>query len=87
MSTEFAVYRGKEKVETDEDGNITNEILLHWSQFLRVAVRPNSGSMRWTNVLAELLPDETRVYPLDNSAQGIFTIKDIKESIGETNEF
>lgn len=35
----------------------------------------------FTNQLAELLPNETEVFPLDNSAQGIYTIGDIKERI------
>ena len=37
--------------------------------------------IRWENPLAQLLPDKTKVYPLDNSAQGIYTIGDIKKSI------
>lgn len=37
--------------------------------------------VRWLNPLAHLLPDEIKVEPLDNSAQGIYTIGDIKEAI------
>jgi hypothetical protein len=37
--------------------------------------------VRWTNSLAHLLPDDTKVEPLDNSAQGIYTIGDIKKAI------
>lgn len=40
-----------------------------------------SNGIRFTNPLAELLPDETPVIPLDNSAQGIYTIGDIKKQI------
>ena len=46
---------------------------------IEVAFRANG--IRFTNPLAELLPDETPVIPLDNSAQGIYTIGDIKKQI------
>jgi len=39
--------------------------------------------VRWENPLAHLLPDETKVEPLDNSAQGIYTIGDIRKAIAE----
>ena len=39
--------------------------------------------MYFTNQLAELLPDDTKVQPLDNSAQGIYTIGDIKKAINK----
>ena len=41
---------------------------------------------RWLNPLADRLPDDTLVFPLDNSAQGIYTIKDIKEYLIKQNE-
>jgi hypothetical protein len=37
--------------------------------------------LRFTDEMAELLPDETKVVPTDNSAQGIFTIGDIRSHI------
>ncbi len=37
--------------------------------------------LRFTDEMAELLPDETKVMPTDNSAQGIFTIGDIRSHI------
>ena len=40
------------------------------------------GSRMWfTDELAEMLPDNTTVEPLDNSEQGIYTIGDIKNHI------
>lgn len=40
------------------------------------------GAEMWfTDPMAELLPDETKVVPLDNSAQGIHTIGDIRAHI------
>jgi DNA-binding transcriptional ArsR family regulator len=38
---------------------------------------------RWLSDSAKLLPDDTRVYALDNSQQGIFTIGDIKKAMEE----
>lgn len=35
----------------------------------------------FTDEMAELLPDETEVVPTDNSAQGVFTIGDIRSHI------
>lgn len=39
--------------------------------------------IRWLNPIAHLLPDDIKVIPLDNSAQGIYTIGDIKKAISE----
>lgn len=43
--------------------------------------RRSSGKIWFTNEIAELLPDETEVEPTDNSAQGIYTIGDIRDAI------
>jgi len=45
-----------------------------------VAHRTSHGII-WVNRLAHLLPDDTEVIPLDNTAQGIYTIGDIKYEI------
>jgi hypothetical protein len=47
-----------------------------------LAFRSSMG-MVWKNPLAKLLPSDTRVYALDNSPQGIYTIGDIKRQINE----
>jgi len=39
--------------------------------------------VKWLNPIAHLLPDNIKVVPLDNSAQGIYTIGDIKKAIAE----
>ena len=46
-----------------------------------VEVAFRSHYMRWLNPLARLLPNDTKVEPLDNTAQGIYTIGDIRDSI------
>jgi hypothetical protein len=48
-------------------------------EIVEVAFR--TDYIRWENPLAHLLPDETKVEPLDNTAQGIYTIGDIKKKI------
>ena len=50
---------------------------------VEVAFRCNG--MRFTNPLAQMLPDETPVIALDNSQQGVHTIGDIKEEIIQTD--
>lgn len=48
-----------------------------------VEVAFRSNGIRFTNPLAEILPDNTAVYALDNTQQGIYTIGDIKAEIAE----
>ena len=50
-----------------------------------VEVAFRSNGMRFTNTLAQLLPDETPVIALDNGQQGVHTIGDIKEQIKQTD--
>jgi len=39
------------------------------------------AEIRWLNALGELLPDDTKVIPTNNTAQGIHTIGDLKDKI------
>jgi hypothetical protein len=63
----------------------TFAVVLKSGTIVDVARRVGRGilgcELRFTNEIAELLSDETPVMPTDNSAQGIFTIGDIKEHI------
>ena len=52
---------------------------------VEVAFR-NGNGMRFINELAELLPDDTPVIPLDNTAQGVYTIGDVKREIEQINQ-
>lgn len=45
-----------------------------------VIVAFRTDTINWVNPLASLLPDKTKVKALDNSAQGIYTIGDIKRA-------
>jgi len=49
--------------------------------FYDIAFRGNYGTIRWTNDIAKFLPDSLKVYPLDNTAQGIYSIGDIRKEI------
>ena len=51
--------------------------------YVEVAFRSNG--MRFINALAHLLPDDTPVIPLDNTAQGVHTIGDVKRKIKGTD--
>ena len=46
-----------------------------------IAFRWNYKWAYFTNPIASMLPDELQVIPLDNSAQWIYTIWDIKREI------
>jgi hypothetical protein len=48
--------------------------------------RRSSGEMWFTHGLAELLSDETPVIPTDNTAQGVYTIGDIRAHIRKQQE-
>jgi len=67
MSTTFGV-----KIKTSE---------AHVVVARRVGVGNGKVEITWTNEVAHLLPDDTEVEPLDNSAQGIHTIGDIKKAM------
>jgi len=47
----------------------------------QIVARRVSGEMWFTDPMAEMLPDETKVTPTDNTAQGIYTIGDIRAHI------
>ena len=48
-------------------------------KIVHINVARRSGKrIKWINELAPFLNDEVKVIPIDNSAQGIFTIGDIR---------
>jgi hypothetical protein len=75
MSTVFGIYRLRGEIELIDD--CLPEIYTD-DDFIEVAFRGNTSGICWKNELAEFLNDDIKVYPLDNSAQGIYTIGDIK---------
>lgn len=82
MSTLFGLYLLDEEIELVED-SLPEELWDKGDVFELVAFRGNFGGWLWKNPIAHLLPDNLKVYPLDNTAQGIYTIGDIKNKIHE----
>ena len=55
---------------------------LYDTEYEEVEVaRRSSNYVRWVNALAPLLADDVKVVALDNTAQGIYTIGDIRKVI------
>ena len=52
-----------------------------------VEIAFRSNGMRFTNELAWLLEDNIPVFPLDNTAQGVYTVGDIKKEISKTDPY
>ena len=83
MSTTFGiVIKNGELLDLpqQEDGlpqNIKDEDNI---EIVNVAFRSSWG-ISWKNPIAPFLPPETKVYPLDNSHQDIYTIGDIIEEL------
>ena len=85
MSTWFSIHLEGKKIDLvndrlpddyfpiDENGEIIPD-----ENIIDVAYRGAQGIV-WENPVAKLLDDNTLVYPLDNTAQGIYTIGDLKK--------
>jgi hypothetical protein len=77
MSTKFGILT--EQIDhdklVDEDGDL--HFYISKTIFEPIFFRGNTS--RWLTSYGEQFKDDTRVYALDNTQQGIYTIKDIKE--------
>ena len=78
MSTTFGIPIDKRNIDINEYDEIFKHIDDEEETFTEVWYR-SMGNCRWLNPLGELLPDDTKVYALDNSQQGVYTIGDIKK--------
>jgi hypothetical protein len=85
MSTTFGIPQRQVELSRliDENGDLHDYI--DTSFFEKVFFRTMHNS-RWMNSLANRLPDNTLVFPLDNTAQGIYTIGDIKKYLNPEDE-
>ena len=79
MSTTFGIPKREVDIELGDEAGIFDYISEDF--FDSVAFRSNGGILYWTRPLAFKLSDDTRVYALNNSQQGIYTIGDIKKQI------
>lgn len=85
MSTTFGIPIKKvDDLDLNQYDEVMNYYLTHEDDELFTDVWYRSmGNCRWLNPLAELLPDDTKVYALDNSQQFVYTIGDIKQKMKE----
>ena len=85
MSTTFGVYKGEDEIEL-EDGMLPSSFFEDDDtideMFIKVAFRGRLSDY-WKNDLAPYLSDDIKIYPLDNSAQGIYTIGDFRKLLNE----
>ena len=81
MSTTFGIPQRQVELDklTDAFGELHDYI--DTSFFEKVFYR--GGNSRWLNPLSGKLPDNTLIFPLDNSAQGIYTIGDARKFLKE----
>jgi hypothetical protein len=76
MSTTFGIPKELIDIELGDADGIY--YYINPDIFEKVFFR-SLGNSRWLNDLAQSLPNETKVYALDNSQQGVYTIRDIKQ--------
>jgi hypothetical protein len=85
MSTTFGIPIRKIDIELGNEDGLHDYISTEF--FEKVWLRSYGiGGCSWLNPLGELLPDDTKVYALDNSQQGVYTIGDIKEIMNNQNK-
>ncbi len=80
MSTTFGVKINKRFAE---DANVNWQINGFGDDEIIIEIAYRSNGIRFTNPIAHLLPKDTPVVPMDNTAQGIETIADIIKEIEE----
>jgi hypothetical protein len=76
MSTTFGIPKKPIEIELGDADGIY--YYINPDIFEKVFFRTMNNS-RWLNDLAKSFPNETKVYALDNSQQGVYTIGDIKQ--------
>jgi hypothetical protein len=76
MSTTFGIPKEPIDIELGDSDGIY--YYINPDIFEKVWFR-SLGNSRWLNDLAKSFPNETKVYALDNTQQGVYTIGDIKE--------
>jgi hypothetical protein len=76
MSTTFGIPKEPIDIELGDADGIY--YYINPDIFEKVFFR-SYGNNRWLNDLAKSFPNETKVYALDTSQQGVYTIGDIKQ--------
>lgn len=83
MSTVFAIIKQELLSKTSQEKDFLD---IKNEDCIEIAVRSNNGRISWCNhfhILLDYLPEDTKVFALDNSAQGIYTISDLKKEFNE----
>lgn len=79
---EYTIAYGKHGELVKSSYASPDEKEISWEEiqemFERVAIRHNGGDISWINPIADLLSDDMKVWALDNSPQGVYTILDLK---------
>lgn len=83
MSTVFAIIKQELLSKTSQEKDFLD---IKSEDCIEIAFRSNRGNIYWCNrfhILLDYLPEDTKVFALDNSAQGIYTISDLKKEFNE----
>lgn len=81
MSTKFGILA--HEVEHDKLVDENGDLHSYISKSIFEPIFFRGMNSRWLMDLGKYLPDDMKVYALDNTQQGIFTIGDIKKFIKE----
>ena len=81
MSTKFGILT--QNIEHDKLVDEDGDLLDYISRDIFEPIFFRGVNTRWLTAVGEYLPDDMKVYALDNTQQGIFTIGDIKKFIKE----
>ena len=77
MSTKFGILT--EQIDHDKLVDEDEDLHFYISKTIFEPIFFRGNTSRWLTSCGEQFKDDTRVYALDNTQQGIYTIKDIKE--------
>jgi hypothetical protein len=79
MSTKFGIL--KEDIPHDKLVDSDGDLHFYISKNIFEPVFFRGSTSRWLTSFGEQFKDDTKVYALDNTQQGVYTIKDCKELI------
>lgn len=84
MSTKFGILTQSIEHEklVDKDGDLLDYI----SRDIFEPIFFRGFDTRWLTAVGKYLPDDMKVYALDNTQQGIFTVGDCKEFLKKEKE-